>query len=147
MDTILAMPFVDRERVVIGGQSRGGILSVAYAGRRPEQVKGVINFVGGWLGSRCDTSQSVHAALFQRGARYPGETIWLYGDGDPFYSLAHSRDGFGAFRSAGGAGTFHELARPAGSTGHRIIEFPDMWTPLVEAYLKRLGPRFAHVRA
>jgi len=48
MDAILAMPFVDDERVVMGGQSRGGILSVAYAGRRPEQVKGVINFVGGW---------------------------------------------------------------------------------------------------
>ena len=46
MDAILAMPFVDRERVVIGGQSRGGILSVAYAGLHPEQVKGVINFVG-----------------------------------------------------------------------------------------------------
>ena len=36
------MPFVDRERVVIGGQSGGGILSVA-----------VINCVGGWMGQRC----------------------------------------------------------------------------------------------
>lgn len=34
MTAILAMPFVDRNRVVIGGQSRGGILSIAYAGRR-----------------------------------------------------------------------------------------------------------------
>jgi pimeloyl-ACP methyl ester carboxylesterase len=49
MDAILAMPFVDGNGVIIGGQSRGGILSVAYAGRRPEQIKGVINFVGGWL--------------------------------------------------------------------------------------------------
>jgi len=32
MDATLAMPLVDRTRVVIGGQSRGGILSVAYAG-------------------------------------------------------------------------------------------------------------------
>jgi dienelactone hydrolase len=55
MDAILAMPFVDRSRVVIGGQSRGGILSVAYAGQHPEQVKGVINFVGGWNGARCHT--------------------------------------------------------------------------------------------
>jgi dienelactone hydrolase len=47
MTAILAMPFVDRDRVVIGGQSRGGILSVAYAGQHPTQIKGVINFVGG----------------------------------------------------------------------------------------------------
>ena len=32
MDAIVAMPFVDQARVVIGGQSRGGVLSVAYAG-------------------------------------------------------------------------------------------------------------------
>ncbi len=50
MAAILAMPFVDRDRVVIGGQSRGGILSVADAGLHPEQLKGVINFVGGWSG-------------------------------------------------------------------------------------------------
>jgi dipeptidyl aminopeptidase/acylaminoacyl peptidase len=48
MDAVLAFPFVDPTRVVIGGQSRGGILSIAYAGQRPEQVKGVVNFVGGW---------------------------------------------------------------------------------------------------
>jgi dipeptidyl aminopeptidase/acylaminoacyl peptidase len=39
MDAIRAMPFVDPTRIVIGGQSRGGVLSIAYAGRRPEQVK------------------------------------------------------------------------------------------------------------
>lgn len=42
--SILTMPFVDSNRIVIGGQSRGGILSVAYAGQHPEQVKGVIKF-------------------------------------------------------------------------------------------------------
>ena len=41
MTAILAMPFVDRDRVVIGGQSRGGILSVAYGGLHGEQVRGV----------------------------------------------------------------------------------------------------------
>jgi dienelactone hydrolase len=40
MDAILVFPFVDPTRVVIAGQSRGGILSVAYAGQHPVQVKG-----------------------------------------------------------------------------------------------------------
>jgi dienelactone hydrolase len=75
MDSILAMPFVDRSRVVIGGQSRGGILSVAYAGQHAEQVKGVINFVGGWNGSRCRHAATINQSLFVRGARYPDETL------------------------------------------------------------------------
>jgi dienelactone hydrolase len=136
MDAILALPFVDRSRLVIGGQSRGGILSVAYAGQRPEQVKGVINFVGGWLGDRCPVASAVNQALFVRGARYPRQMLWLYGDQDPFYSLAHTRDNFSAFTRAGGQGTFHEFPPPAGSNGHRIVGFPDPWAPIIEAYLR-----------
>lgn len=124
---------------MIGGQSRGGILSVAYAGGHPARVKGVINFVGGWLGYRCPTSSAVNGALFERGGRYPGETIWLYGDADPFYPLSHSRDNFKAFRSAGGRGAFHELVPPPGSNGHRVIERPELWSTLVDGYLRRLG--------
>jgi dienelactone hydrolase len=74
MNAILAMPFVDRDRLIIGGQSRGGILSVAYAGQHPEQIKGVINFVGGWLGRECQTADTVNRRLFQRGASYPGDS-------------------------------------------------------------------------
>jgi dienelactone hydrolase len=142
MDAILAMPFVNPDRVVIGGQSRGGILSVAYAGRRPEQVKGVINFVGGWLGARCHVASAVNQALFTRGGRYPGEMLWLYGDRDPFYSLAHSRDNFAAFTKAGGKGAFREFPPPDESNGHRIVGFPDPRASIVEAYLRSVvgGP-------
>ena len=139
MDVILAMPFVDRTRVVIGGQSRGGILSVAHAGRRPEQVKGVINFVGGWNGVRCAHATHNNQAVFARGARYPEETLWLYGDQDPFYPLSHSRANFAAFEHAGGKGTFLEFPKPATSIGHRIVEYPSLWSAAVDAYLKRRG--------
>ena len=137
MDAILAMPFVDRSRVVIGGQSRGGILSVAYAGQHAEQVKGVINFVGGWNGVRCQHAATINQSIFVHGARYPEDTLWLYGDEDPFYPLSHSRANFAAFQAAGGRGAFHELPPEFG--GHYIWRRPDQWAPLVEGYLKRLG--------
>ena len=127
-----------RKVELIGGQSRGGILAVAYAGQRPEQIKGVINFVGGWLGARRSTASLINQDLFQRGARYPGETIWLYGDDDPFYPLSHSRENFAAFQKAGGKGTFHEFP-PPDAGGHRIVDYPDLWAPVVEAYLKHQG--------
>jgi dienelactone hydrolase len=138
MRAILSMPFVDRERVVIGGQSRGGILSVAYAGLHPEQVEGVLNFVGGWSGASCRTT--VNESLFIRGARYPAETLWLYADGDPFYSLSHSEANFAAFRAAGGRGTLSELEAPPNPFGgHGLFAYPDVWAATVDAYLKRRG--------
>lgn len=135
---IRAMPFVDRERLAIGGQSRGGILSVAYAGQHPDGLKGVINFVGGWSGAfRCPTD--VNQTLFRRGGAYHGDTLWLYGEADPFYSVAHSRQNFVAFQQAGGAGAFLEYMPPSGADGHQIVFHPALWASAVEAYLERLG--------
>ena len=138
--SILTMPFVDPNRVVIGGASRGGILSVAYAGQHPEQIKGVINFVGGWLGYGCNTVSTVNQEIFKRGTRYPGETIWLYGDWDQFYPLFHSRENFAAFQAAGGNGAFHEFTPPPGLSGHAIAARPDFWASILDAYLKRQVP-------
>jgi len=137
--SILTMPFVDPNRVVIGGASRGGILSVAYAGQHPEQIKGVINFVGGWLGYGCKTVSTVNQEIFKRGARYPSDTIWLYGDWDQFYPLFHSRENFAAFQAAGGKGVFHDFTPPPGFGGHGIAARPEVWASVVDAYLKRQG--------
>jgi pimeloyl-ACP methyl ester carboxylesterase len=142
MEAILAMPFVDRDRVIIGGQSRGGILSVAYAGQHPQQIKGVINFVGGWVYTGCPTASTINQALFQRGAHYPGDMLWLYGEGDPFYPLYHSQENFTAFQAAGGKGAFHTFAQPESRvSGHRLVDYPHVWTSLVEAYLHASGYR------
>lgn len=137
-EVILAMPFVDRQRVIMGGQSRGGILSVAYAGQHPAQVKAVINFVGGWLGTGCPTASAVNQTLFRRGARYPHEMLWLYGENDPFYPLAHSRENFQAFLAVGGKAAFHGFAL-TGANGHSVAAFPEHWASLLDAYLKRRG--------
>lgn len=139
MKVILTFSFVDSNRVIIGGISRGGILSVAYAGQHPEQIKGVINFVGGWIGEVCSTAEKLNQDLFRHGSSFPMKSIWLYGDNDTFYSLSHSRKNFKAFQLAGGTGEFHEIEPPEGITGHFIFLFPDLWSTLVEDYIKDQG--------
>jgi dienelactone hydrolase len=138
MKAILDMPFVDPNRVAIGGVSRGGALSIAYAGMHPNQVKAVINFVGGWLGRPCPTMSFVNRSLFNRGAGYPGESIWLYAESDSYYSLSHSRKNFVAFTSAGGRGMFYEYVVPA-KNGHWLPNFPKVWAEDLEAYLRHVG--------
>jgi endonuclease YncB( thermonuclease family) len=136
---LLAQPFVDRDRVAIGGLSRGGILSVAWSGRQPAVPRAVVNFVGGWLSERCASVDDVNADLFRHGSVFDRSTIWLYGYRDPYYSLRHSRRNFTAFRAAGGKGAFREFVPPQGLDGHQIAATPDLWTEVLEAYLADQG--------
>jgi dienelactone hydrolase len=127
--------------VLIGGQSRGGVLAVAYAGLHPAQISGVINFVGGWLGENCSSAGAVNQALFERGARYGRPTIWLYGQGDLFYSIAHSRSNIAAFEKAGGQGSFFEFGP---NPGHFVFRYPDLWSGPIDKYLSSLANTEAH---
>ncbi len=125
--------------ILIGGVSRGGALAVAYAGRHPGEVAGVLNFVGGWLGAECPTADQVNAALSRAGGRFPRPTLWLYGENDRYYSIAHSRGHFDAFRHAGGTGRFLVFHVPNGA-GHGLAAFPELWAGPVREYLATIGP-------
>jgi dienelactone hydrolase len=136
---ILAQPFVDRGKVAVGGQSRGGVLAVAWSGRQPNVPRALVNFVGGWLGTGCWSASEVNQTLFKKGVPYERQTVWLYGDKDPFYPLGHSRENFAAFKTAGGRGSFHDFAPPEGFNGHQIGAVPTLWTATLEAYLASQG--------
>jgi dienelactone hydrolase len=129
-------PEVTKQPIVMVGVSRGGILSIAYAGMHPQEVAGVINFVGGWSGERCQSPNN--DTLFKRGAKFSRETLWLYGDNDPFYSLAYTRARFAEFKAAGGKGAFFEFDVPSGN-GHMVMSFPQLWRTDVDHYLERIG--------
>jgi dienelactone hydrolase len=133
-------PDVAATRILVGGQSRGGILSVAYAGRHPEQVAGVINFVGGWVGDDCNTAATVNGDLFKQGAAFKGPTLWLYGNGDPFYATSHSRTNFAGFERAGGSGRFTAFDIPGGN-GHYLINYPSLWTKPLADHLTTVAGR------
>jgi dienelactone hydrolase len=137
-DAILALPFVDRSRFIVGGQSRGGILSIAWAGRHPDEPRGVINFVGGWIRTTCDTASAINRRLFALGSKFPKVTLWLYGDHDRFYSLAHSRKNFESFKAAGGMGKFREFEQ-VGQNGHQLFQFDWLWSETLDSYLAELG--------
>ncbi|MDP1961398.1 MAG: CocE/NonD family hydrolase [Reyranella sp.] len=136
---ILAQPFVDRGRVAVGGQSRGGILAIAWSGRQPMVPHAAINFVGGWMGAGYSSASAINQNLFNRGGAYGQPSIWLYGDKDPFYPLSHSRANFALFQAAGGKGAFHEYEPPPGLNGHQISSAPSLWTGVLEAYLAARG--------
>ncbi|MDQ0083411.1 dienelactone hydrolase [Variovorax boronicumulans] len=132
-------PDVDTKRMEIAGYSRGGILAIAYAGTRPGVFQGVINFVGGWMSDQCpdNTADAINPVSFRRGAAFPRPTLWLYGEKDSFYAVAHSRKNFEAFTTAGGKGTFETFALEPGVNGHMLVAQQGLWGPAVEAYLAK----------
>jgi pimeloyl-ACP methyl ester carboxylesterase len=137
---LVRRPDVAASRILIGGQSRGGVLSVAYSGAHPEQISSVINFVGGWVGDGCATASAINQNLFEQGARFKRPTLWLYGRHDPFYSTSHSRENFAAFQKAGGQGSFLEFDVPGGY-GHGVINHPLLWSTPIGTYLDSLADK------
>ena len=113
-------------------------MSVAFAGRHPDRVAGVINFVGGWLGEGCDSAEEVNQSLFKRGASYPKSMLWLYGVDDLFYAIPHSRKNYTAFVDAGGTGDFVEVTVAGENNGHWVMSIPPLWSAPVTRYLETI---------
>lgn len=138
LEHLQGRPEVQAARLVVAGESRGGILAIAHPGRRPAAFLGAINFVGGWMSDRCPDPTAINTVTFVRGAASPRPTLWLYGEGDPYYSVAHSRSNFDAFRAAGGHGVLHVFRLPPGTSGHEVIGQQALWQDLVTAFLRGL---------
>ena len=90
-----------------------------------------------WEGG-CPVAEFVNQALFARGGRYDRPTIWLYGQGDHYYSIAHSKKNFAAFEKAGGQGRFFKFDMP-GVEGHDVVRDPNLWSGPIGDYLNSLS--------
>ncbi len=121
--------------MLVGGTSRGGILSIAHIAARPDVYLSAINFVGGWIAEGCGDHQAINRSLFTDGAAFPGTSLWLYGENDTLYSLTYSRSLFDAFTAAGGMGSWVVHQRAPGLNGHFLINDLELWQPAVDAHL------------
>ncbi len=140
---MVAQPHIDPARVVVGGQSRGGLLSMAYAGRHPERVAAVLNFVGGWWGEGNDHNDFNRRQAERAGAGSQASMLWLYGERDPYYGLPFVRGLFEAFRAAGGRGALRTFGDLPGS-GHALMGWQDRWEADVAALVDGLGGGHGH---
>jgi len=144
MAYLRAQPWVDAQRMLVGGQSRGGLLSVAYAAARPNAARAVINFAGGWTSDRCDAAgtsfnQTTFAAA---GARTRVPMLWLYAEEDGYYGATWIRRYHEGFARAGGVATFR-LFPALGGDGHRLADHADVWRDAADESLRglNLAPR------
>ncbi|PSU36064.1 alpha/beta hydrolase family protein [Photobacterium lutimaris] len=135
---LMNQPWVDKEKVLLSGNSRGGILSLVYASEHPEAFSGVINFSGGWVGDVCNNnSQSKNIEIFEDVAKkLKIPTLFIYGHNDPYYSDTTIESFVTAYEQAGGQVYFKFYQLGADVSGHDVFyNYGHLWSYVVDNYL------------
>jgi dienelactone hydrolase len=145
MEHAKTLPYVDRTRGLVVGQSFGGATAIAVAAMNPSGVVAAVNFAGGGGGNPesspdnpCSPERMQRMlAGYAKTARIP--TLWLYSENDRYWGPVLPKQWFSAFVDAGGKGTFVSLP-PNGTNGHGIFTAnPVAWKPAFEDFLKKVG--------
>ena len=137
-------PRADPQRLVIAGESVGGIVALALAQDPPPGLKGAVNFAGGRghdpgnPGHVCQSGNLVAAVgMLGSGGKIP--TLWIYAENDALFRPALARAMFAAFAASGGQGNFVMLP-PLARGGHGVFaRSPADWAGPVDGFLARLG--------
>ncbi|MBB5941378.1 CocE/NonD family hydrolase [Xanthomonas sp. 3307] len=153
VDAAARLPGVDPQRIVVVGQSAGGLGAVALADAPPPGVRGVISFAGG-RGSNgkeviCAGEDRLVAAEKTLGAANTLPQLWLYAANDHFFrrDLAHRI--YAAYRAGSTPPvTFVDLP-PFGDDGHKTFAQadPSVWARSVAAFLAQVVPQATSAQA
>ncbi|MEG1053798.1 MAG: CocE/NonD family hydrolase, partial [Janthinobacterium sp.] len=135
--------WVDPERIVVAGQSYGGMAALALATRALPGVRGVLNFSGGLRVDMpgCDWQASLTRAFATLGAYNHIPSLWLYGANDSFFSPALARRLFNSFTGSGGRAQLLAYG-PFKRDAHLTLGSRDgvaVWLPATERFLRSIG--------
>lgn len=139
-------PWAQGSKIVLAGNSVGGLSSTALAAANPAGVVAYINFAGGIGGNpglspgkSCSPATLREAfASYGKTSRIPG--LWLYAPNDLFWGAEAPKEWHAAFVAGGGQAEM--VATPAlpNVDGHELIFVGrDLWDAAVSGFLKRVG--------
>jgi len=135
--------WIDAGRIVVAGQSYGGLASVALAARAVPGVRGVLNFAGGLRidGGGCDWRAALVRAYAEYGAHNRVASLWLYGANDSYFKPPLVGRMYRAFVDAGGKANllaYGAFKRDA----HVMLASRDgvkVWLPETQRFLRAIG--------
>jgi dienelactone hydrolase len=143
LDYLRTQPWADNQRILVAGQSYGGLTALAFGTRQYPGVKGLINFAGGLKmhGGDCRWQQSLVQAFATYGGKTALPSLWFYGENDNHFGPELAQRLHSAYVQAGGNarlvayGPFKKDAH--GMSGSR--DGVKIWWPETEKFLKELG--------
>ena len=136
-------PKVDASRIVVLGQSYGGLATMALGALEPPNgVKALVNFAGGRRARYCaDDRINLIAAMASYGKHTTLPSLWFYGDNDTVFPPAVWRPMFDAYRSQGGKATLVEIGNVL-PDAHGYLADPAgvaSWAPQLDSFLRSAG--------
>lgn len=138
------LPYVDARRMILAGQSAGGVVSLYAASESPPGLVAVLAFAAGrgadpyHPGVPCAPA-GVGAIFEEAGKSVKVPVLLYYARNDLFFGPATSRAWYASFEAGGGKADF--VLQPAfEQNGHFLFSDPagvQLWLPRVEDFLQR----------
>lgn len=143
LEYLQTQTWVDKDRIVVAGQSYGGLATMAFGTRKFPGVKGLINFSGGLRadGGNCQWQQALVTAFSSYGRQSTLPSLWFYGANDSYFNHGIAAQLHHAYVNAGGNarlvafGAFKNDAH--GMVGSR--DGVKIWWPETEKFLREIG--------
>jgi dienelactone hydrolase len=103
--------WIDDDRIVVAGQSYGGLATIALGTRKLAGVRGLINFAGGLRddGNHCDWRSELVHAFAEYGEHNKVPSLWMYGANDSLFAPELVGRMHAAFVQAGGRARLYEF--------------------------------------
>ena len=152
------LPYVDPARLILAGQSAGGLTAVFTAAMRaPKGLVAVLSFAAG-RGAQVNSDgvpcavEPVAELMEELGARIKVPVLFQYAENDRYFGPQVSRLWFDRFHAAvhdRAASSQYVLQPATGRNGHFLFTATaglQLWLPVVEKFLNGNGVRFAQVR-
>jgi dienelactone hydrolase len=141
--SLTKMSWVDHDRVIVAGQSYGGLATMAFGTRQFPGVRGLLNFAGGLRidGNYCDWKAALVTAFTSYGSRTSLPSLWFYGENDSYFDPSLAQRLQTAYQSAGGSSQLIAYGSFK-SDSHGLISSRDgipVWWPETERFLQRIG--------
>lgn len=135
--------WVDPQRIVVAGQSYGGMAALALATRVLPGVRGVLNFSGGLRVDMpgCDWQGALAKTFATLGAYNHIPSLWLYGANDSYFGPALAQRLFRSFTGSGGQAELVAYG-PFKRDAHLTLGSRDgvaVWLPATERFLQSIG--------
>lgn len=135
--------WVDDTRIVIAGQSYGGLATIALGTQRLAGVRGLINFAGGLRNdaNHCDWRSELVRAFGEYGEHNKIPTLWLYGVNDSLFGPDLVTRMHDAFVHAGGRARLHAYGAFK-RDAHGLLASRDgekIWEPETDRFLRGVG--------
>ncbi|MEH6434095.1 dienelactone hydrolase family protein [Massilia sp. DD77] len=143
LDYARQQPWIDKEHIVVAGQSYGGLATIALGAQPLPGVRGLINFAGGLRddSDRCAWRSQLVSAFAEYGAKNTVPTLWMYGKNDSLFGPELAKRMHAAFEGAGGRGRLVEF-EPFKRDAHGMLASRDgekVWLEDTEKFLKQVG--------